>query len=68
MPKLPPSGSVIKILTDNGFLFSHQVGSHAKFRKGSLTVIVPTPRKEIPIGTLRSIARQAGMNTTDFQK
>ena len=31
------------------------------------TVIVPSPRKEIPIGTFRSIVRQSGLSTDDFK-
>jgi predicted RNA binding protein YcfA (HicA-like mRNA interferase family) len=38
-------------------------GSHAQFehptKKGRVTV--PDPRRDIPIGTLRSIERQSGM-------
>jgi predicted RNA binding protein YcfA (HicA-like mRNA interferase family) len=35
-------------------------GSHHKFRKESVTVVVPHPKKDLPIGTARSIARMAG--------
>jgi len=35
-------------------------GSHHKFRKGARMVIVPHPRKDLPAGTARAIARQAG--------
>lgn len=42
-----------------------------KFRKeGSktLTVIVPSPRKEIPYGTFKSILRQAEISEDLFRK
>jgi predicted RNA binding protein YcfA (HicA-like mRNA interferase family) len=35
-------------------------GSHHKFRKGSVTVIVPHPKRDLPLGTARSIAKMAG--------
>jgi predicted RNA binding protein YcfA (HicA-like mRNA interferase family) len=35
-------------------------GSHHKFRKGAMVVIVPHPKKDLPTGTARSIARMAG--------
>ena len=66
MSKLPSSKQIINALTQNGFVFVSQRGSHAKYRKGSRTVIVPSPKKEIPIGTYRSIIRQAGLTREDF--
>jgi len=40
-----------------------------KFQKASLplTVIVPANRKEIPIGTFRSILRQSKLKDEDFK-
>ena len=35
-------------------------GSHHKFRKGPMTVIVPHPKKDLPLGTARAIARLEG--------
>jgi len=35
-------------------------GSHHKFRKGTITVVVPHPRQDLPVGTARSIARRVG--------
>jgi len=35
-------------------------GSHHKFRKGSITVIVPHPKKDLPVGTARAIVKSAG--------
>jgi predicted RNA binding protein YcfA (HicA-like mRNA interferase family) len=68
MPKLLSSRAIIKILESNGFVFVSQRGSHAKYRKGSATAVVPTPRKEIPIGTFRSIVRQSGLDRKTFLK
>jgi len=61
MTKLPSSRIVIQILSDNGFLFVGQKGSHQKYTNGERTVIIPAPKKEIPIGTLKSISRQSGI-------
>lgn len=54
------SKKIVKRLLDEGFELVGQKGSHHKFRKGTLTVIVPHPRKDLPLGTARSIAKQAG--------
>ncbi len=49
MSDLPSSGIIIKALLRNGFVFVSQRGSHRKYQKGEKTVIVPAPKKEIPI-------------------
>ena len=66
MTKLPSSQKIINTLLKNGFLFISQRGSHQKYRKDNKTVIVPAPRKEIPIGTFRSIIRQSGLDPREF--
>jgi predicted RNA binding protein YcfA (HicA-like mRNA interferase family) len=66
MTKLPASDKVIRILINNGFYFKSQKGSHQKYSNGNRIVIVPAPRKEIPIGTLRSISRQSGLDLKEF--
>ena len=66
MTKLPSSQKIINTLLKNGFVFISQRGSHQKYRKEDKTVIVPVPRKEIPIGTFRSIIRQSGLNPDKF--
>ena len=50
----------------HGFLFKSQKGSHQKYSNGTRTVIVPAQRKEIPIGTLKSISRQSGIEYENF--
>ncbi|MFA6126974.1 MAG: type II toxin-antitoxin system HicA family toxin [Bacteroidales bacterium] len=67
MTKLPSSREVISILERNGFVFISQKGSHLKFNKGVFTVIVPAARKEIPIGTYKSIVRQSGLSESEFR-
>jgi predicted RNA binding protein YcfA (HicA-like mRNA interferase family) len=54
---------IIAILEKNGWREVARVGSHAQFRhpekRGRVTV--PHPKKDIPIGTLKSIERQSGI-------
>jgi predicted RNA binding protein YcfA (HicA-like mRNA interferase family) len=54
------SKKIVKRLKEDGFELISVKGSHHKFRKGALTVIVPHPKKDLPIGTAREIAKQAG--------
>lgn len=53
-----------------GFRVHSQRGSHVKFVKetpsGVLVAIVPA-HKEIAVGTLRSILRQAGLTWEEFE-
>jgi predicted RNA binding protein YcfA (HicA-like mRNA interferase family) len=69
VPEGPSSDAVAKTLTKNGFTLVHQRGSHAKFVKAgqpALMVIVPIGRKNLKIGTFRSICRQSGLQPRDF--
>lgn len=71
MPKLYSSLEIIKVLQKKGFVYISQKGSHAKFRKTAsptLTVIVPAGKKEIPLGTFKSILRQASLTEGDFSQ
>ncbi|WP_231731892.1 type II toxin-antitoxin system HicA family toxin [Sphingomonas sp. CCH5-D11] len=51
---------IVKRLRDEGYELIGAKGSHHKFRKGAITIIVPHPKKDLPLGTARSIARMAG--------
>ncbi|MBU4352931.1 MAG: type II toxin-antitoxin system HicA family toxin [Nanoarchaeota archaeon] len=68
MSRLFSSQEIIRILENHGFVQVGQKGSHIKLRKENKTVIVPHPKKEIPIGTFHSILRQSGMKKEDFEK
>jgi predicted RNA binding protein YcfA (HicA-like mRNA interferase family) len=68
MPKLYSARHIIAVLLKKGFIEIDQTGSHKKLRKDNRTVIVPSPRKEIPHGTFTSILRQSGLNKSDFEK
>ena len=54
------SRRVIKRLEDEGFKLISVRGSHHKFRKGAVTIIVPHSKKDLPVGTARAIAKDAG--------
>jgi len=54
------SKRIITRLEREGFTKVHQKGSHVKLRKGSRTVIVPHPKRDLPLGTARNIAKAAG--------
>jgi predicted RNA binding protein YcfA (HicA-like mRNA interferase family) len=54
------SREIIKRLEADGFVLVSIRGSHHKFRRGTVTIIVPHPRKDLPFGTARQIAKAAG--------
>lgn len=56
------SRDVISRLKAEGWNLVHTKGSHQQFKKPNRPgrVTVPHPKKDLPTGTLRSIARQAG--------
>lgn len=55
------SRRLLKILKDAGFEEISKKGSHLKLRKGERTVILPHPKKDLPLGTAKSIYEQAGL-------
>lgn len=54
------SRQIIKRLKKDGFELVSIRGSHHKYRKGGKVVIVPHPKKDLPLGTARAIAKQVG--------
>lgn len=58
------SSSLKKMLEKDGWFLDRVKGSHHQFKhpikKGVVTL--PHPRKDIPIGTVNSILKQAGLN------
>jgi predicted RNA binding protein YcfA (HicA-like mRNA interferase family) len=69
-PRIPQAsgGQIIKALGKIGFdEVSGGKGSHRKLSNGRRTVIVPTHRGAVPVGTLASILRQAGISAEDFR-
>jgi len=57
------SRSLIKELEADGWRLVRVTGSHHHYRHALKpgTVTVPHPRRDIPLGTERSIRRQAGL-------
>jgi len=57
------SREIIQILTAAGWYLAHTKGDHHQFKHPSKpgVVTVTHPRKDFPIGTLKSIERQAGI-------
>ncbi|MER9303095.1 type II toxin-antitoxin system HicA family toxin [Mesorhizobium sp. M0293] len=57
------SVEIIRLLEADGWFEVARKGSHAQFKhrdkRGRVTV--PHPRRDIPIATLRSIEKQAGL-------
>jgi predicted RNA binding protein YcfA (HicA-like mRNA interferase family) len=54
------SRDIVRRLEAEGWQLVSSRGSHHKFRKDGQTVIVPHPKKDLPTGTARNIARAAG--------
>lgn len=55
------SKEIVKILQKNGFEIKRQSGSHVILRKEDKIVVVPVHKETMPIGTLKSIEKQAGV-------
>ncbi|MCD4823732.1 MAG: type II toxin-antitoxin system HicA family toxin [Phycisphaerae bacterium] len=55
---------LIKLIEKNGWIKVRQRGSHAQFKhlaKKGLVTIPMKLNKDVPVGTLNSILKQAGM-------
>ncbi len=63
MVKGTSSREIIALLEQDGWFQVRSEGSHRHFRhavkKG--TVTVPHPRKDLPLGTVKNILKQAGI-------
>ncbi len=55
------SRKLLALLKAEGFEEMSKKGSHLKLRKGERTVILPHPKKDLPLGTVKSIYQQAGL-------
>ncbi|WP_017931417.1 type II toxin-antitoxin system HicA family toxin [Robiginitomaculum antarcticum] len=54
------SRAIIKRLKADGFDLVKVTGSHHKFKKNGMIVVIPHPKKDLPLGTVRSIYKMAG--------
>jgi predicted RNA binding protein YcfA (HicA-like mRNA interferase family) len=57
----------VRALERLGFSISRQTGSHVRMVQGNHRVTVPMHRNLV-VGTLQSILRQAGVSLIDFMK
>ncbi|MBC2856964.1 type II toxin-antitoxin system HicA family toxin [Cetobacterium sp. 2A] len=55
------SKDLIQLLKNNNWILDRINGSHHIFVKGSLTISVPHPRKDMKKGTYFSILKAAGL-------
>ncbi|MFN7921859.1 MAG: type II toxin-antitoxin system HicA family toxin [Bryobacteraceae bacterium] len=57
------SAEVIRRLEADGWFRAAQKGSHAQFRHPDKPgrVTVPHPKRDLPMGTVKSIERQSGL-------
>lgn len=60
------SRDVIRRLVAEGWTLARTKGSHHQYRHPTKPglVTVPHPKKDLPIGTVRSIAKQAGWSNS----
>ncbi len=67
MPKLPhlSGAQIIRALERLGFAQIRQSGSHVLLRRGSVGCVVPN-HKEVKVGTLAGLLRQAGVSIEEF--
>jgi predicted RNA binding protein YcfA (HicA-like mRNA interferase family) len=67
MPKLPRiSGpEIVRALQRLGFEVARQRGSHIIMRRGASGCVVPNHR-EVKVGTLAGVLRQAGVSAEEF--
>jgi len=63
-PILKPN-VIISALSQKGFYFKSQRGSHTKYTNGSRTVIIPM-HDTVARGTLKSILLQANIELEEF--
>jgi predicted RNA binding protein YcfA (HicA-like mRNA interferase family) len=64
------SKQISKALITLGFTFISQNGLHGKFsfNNGTTTVIVPMGKRELPVGTFKSILKQASVSANDIER
>lgn len=57
------SRKIVARLLSEGWVHTSTKGSHWKFKKDGRSVVVPHPKKDLPMGTARNIAKHAGWLT-----
>lgn len=69
MPKFPGlSGSeIVRALEKLGFIVARQSGSHIVMKRADQGCVIPN-HKEVKIGTVNGILRQASVTPEEFRK
>ncbi|MBO4509100.1 MAG: type II toxin-antitoxin system HicA family toxin [Spirochaetaceae bacterium] len=64
------SRQVIRIIEADGWYEISCVGSHHQFKHPTKPgrVTIPHPKKTLPLGTVKNIFRQAGINHKELEK
>ncbi len=68
-PSLPhiSGAEAVRALEKLGFTIARQKGSHVVLRRGSIGCVVPLHR-ELKIGTLSGVLKQAGITADEFNQ
>jgi predicted RNA binding protein YcfA (HicA-like mRNA interferase family) len=70
MPKIPAVKArvLVRFLEQNGFILDHVSGSHHIFYHpaSKRRAVVPKHSRDIPIGTLLALLREAGFTRNDL--
>ncbi|MFC4293015.1 type II toxin-antitoxin system HicA family toxin [Sphingorhabdus arenilitoris] len=59
------SKKIVKRLLSEGFELVATKASHHKFRKGGMIVIVPHPKRDLPLGTAQH-CQNGGLDMKEF--
>lgn len=68
MPSLPRNSGAhtVGVLEKLGFQQVRQRGSHVVLRRGNAVTVVPLHRRDLAVGTLHDILKQAGVSAEEF--
>ena len=69
MPKFPglSGAEIVRALEKLGFVVARQSGSHIVMKRDGPGCVVPN-HKEVQIGTINGVLRQAGVSAQEFSK
>ena len=69
MPKFPglSGADIVRALEKLGFVIARQSGSHILMKRDNQGCVIPN-HKEVKIGTVNCILRQAGVSAQEFSK
>jgi len=65
LPRDVSGAEAVRALERLGFLITRQTGSHVRMTKEHRRITVPMHRNLV-VGTLQSVLRQAGVSSDDF--